>query len=207
MTNRTSGTRRSLNDEVLENLSEIEKRRRGYAFGGPEIAWCDPGSSPGIHLPVDPNDPNSTVERFTGCRKYRDCDLIPDSARWHRWEDLSQQDREALNSAHCYRASRPSGAWDSLALQSRATGGADAIWIGNPFGVRNEALGQRSRELPLADANATHHRDLDPCPIGGCITFQRSNASTPPGAKMATRLIRGVTSSRARSTFATPVQK
>jgi hypothetical protein len=72
--------------QVAGHVLEIHRRRVGYAFGGPDPAWCNATEAQGMELPEDPNarlgDQNTPHRSFTGCLKYAECDLIPDSVRW-----------------------------------------------------------------------------------------------------------------------------
>ncbi len=170
---------------------EILRRRLGYAFGGPDRDWCDPADArqerKGMGLPVSPDatlgDKDTANQRFTGCLKYANCDLIDESVRWRPWIELSEQEQETLKSVHCYRATKRrwdwnaekwdqdkrSWDWDQEALESRrnAPGGA---WIANPFGVRTDKLGDLAKQVREHKADICEHRDLSPCPIGGCVT-------------------------------------
>src|ERR1041384_4513760 len=100
--------------DIAEHLVEIQKRRLGYAFGGPEKVWCDASvhaGHKGITLPTNPADNNSETKSFTGCVKYATCELIPDAYRWTKWEDLTEAQQQELLNLRCYRATR--GRWNA----------------------------------------------------------------------------------------------
>lgn len=161
---------RAQNDE---HVLEIQRRQFGYAFGGPEESWCAPGAnSPRVELPIIRDDQSNSgkTDRFTGCLKYRTCHLVPEEIKWRRWEDLQESEREQLRSIGCYRASRPRSDWDSLALVSRRARPDDARWIGNPFGIRTPLLKEIIDEIRSRNGDVREHRDLWPCPLGGCVT-------------------------------------
>jgi hypothetical protein len=154
-------------DEVDIHIKELQRRRLGYAFGGPDPAWCSPAGKGAILLPAPSGrrGRKDNLSRYTGCLKYATCDLIPDRARWRRWEELTAADQEFLRSIHCYRASTTD--WDIGALESRQNR-PDGKWIANPFGLRTTKLDDRVEEGSKKEH--TSHRDLSPCPVGGCIT-------------------------------------
>src|SRR5258706_8957643 len=99
-------------EEVAQHLGEVRRRQFGYAFGGPDQSWCyaRPEQAAGIALKVNPKDPGSAESTFTGCFKYATCELIPADAKWKPWEHLTEDQRMALRSVRCYRAT--SDGWD-----------------------------------------------------------------------------------------------
>lgn len=154
------------------HLLEIQKRQFGYAFGGPERSWCDAGPGlTGIDLPVTSAEGGSAAKAaFTGCLKYSTCPLVPDEVKWRPWDQLREADRENLRTIGCYRASRPGWDWDPTALASRRERPSEARWIGNPFGVRTPTLKEISDQIQSCAGDIREHRDLWPCPLGGCVT-------------------------------------
>jgi hypothetical protein len=182
-------------DPIASHIERLFKRRQGYSFRGPDAGWCLPPdpAPPGdvgegrsltrMLLPVDPSAPEGREVGFSGCRKYATCELIPDDARWVSWERLTARQREKLKDAKCYRATRQRwnpdtktleesswSGWDVNALPSRQGRGPNANWIGNPFGVRTTGLGSIARKAREKGLDAGLHRDLSPCPVGGCVT-------------------------------------
>lgn len=162
------------------HLNELRRRVLGYAFGSPPPEWCEPAQGDGMPLPINPSSPELEFGRFKGCHKYSTCSLIPESARWTPWSELTEDQRQQLREVRCYRASRASS-WDPEATPSRRSLGPQGRWVGNPFGLRTPELIARAQETssgPEPDRNALH-RDLQPCPVGGCVTpeMQRDFAS------------------------------
>lgn len=153
------------------HLDELRRRVLGYTFGGPHAEWCEPTLGGGMPLPTDPRSPQSEIAVFRGCQKYATCDLIPESSRWTPWPELTEDQRQQLRTLRCYRASATT-AWDAQATPSRFQRGPDGRWVGNPFGLRTPELVASVRETtdrPGPDGTP-HHRDLQPCPVGGCVT-------------------------------------
>src|SRR5581483_6944300 len=120
---------------------------------------------------------------YTGCRKYAECDLIPDSVRWRAWDELTDEEKDTLRNTNCYRATRvvwdpvnktgiesKRSSWDPQALPSRRSNLLDAHWVGNPFGVRTPILGKIAQDARETGVDLSAHRDLSPCPVGGCVT-------------------------------------
>ena len=85
--------------EVARHVGQLRKRNVPNAFGGPDPSWCDASSHLGIELPVNPNDKYGPLLKFTGCLKYATCDLIPDDARWKKWEEIEEAKQKELT--HC----------------------------------------------------------------------------------------------------------
>lgn len=89
---------------------------------------------------------------------------------------MSQKEQEELRQLRCYRATRQEWAWDTKALASRQAAGNQDRWIANPFGVRTKQLGKRAKQLADEASRVgkvfdpREHRDLSPCPVGGCVT-------------------------------------
>ncbi len=168
------------------HLIQIQRRQLGYAFGGPDPSWCSGSKREGILLPVNPSETgsnNAQQQKFTGCFKYSECDLIDDEVRWRAWEDLTETQRESLKRLGCYRAtskwwnphtttldSQRRAGWDPQVIESRRkTKGGAGHWIGNPFGVRTHDLGILANKIRASGGEISEHRDLSPCPAGGCV--------------------------------------
>lgn len=168
--------------DIARHVGQIQKRRLGYNFGGPEKSWCDASLQKGITFFDNPANKNGKSKKFTGCNKYATCNIIPDELRWKEWEKMSDEEKNKLEELRCYRATRgrwdskkkkitssDSSGWDIEALPSRKEADESNEWIGNPFGVRTQELGKIAQEVTIkSEANA--HRDLAPCSIGGCVT-------------------------------------
>jgi len=154
--------------EGSNHLVQIQKRQFGYAFGGPEPSWCNSNrpKKDGMRLSaIAGASPNQApVGRFTGCRKYEQCELVHPDVKWEPWESLTKLDQQELLRIRCYRATR--GGWDKGAFEARRKA-EHGRWIGNPFGIRNSTLGSLADEL---GERLNEHRDLSPCPVGGCVT-------------------------------------
>ena len=164
-------------------LVEFHKRSLGYAYGGPADDWCNPGPANGMNLLVDKNDLKSKSLLFKGCGKYSTCKLITNEIRWKPWNDLNEQEKEELKKTKCYRATKShwnseqekivesiEASWDSTALPSRQKQSQDSRWIGNPFGIRTKHLGNIILKARERGEDVTSHRDVAPCPAGGCVT-------------------------------------
>jgi hypothetical protein len=123
-----------------------------------------------MFLPAVPGsmDSNKTETSFTGCKKYAECQLVPGNLKWKPWSLLTKAQQNQLSKIGCYRATRPGWDWDLNAFPARTNAKDGGRWIGNPFGVRNAHLGGISKNL--ATKEVSQHRDLSPCPIGGCVT-------------------------------------
>ena len=138
--------RAELLSNVLRHVTEIHSRQFGYAFGGPDPAWCEPKVAESMQLSENQDLPGPKG-LFKGCLKYCSCSLLPDSIRWTPWNALSKDERELLKKIRCYRATRKCWDWDPKGLKSRISAGEGSRWIGNPFGVRVEPLGEIARNL------------------------------------------------------------
>src|SRR2546423_6540130 len=89
------------------HLVQIHRRQLGYAFGGPDLKWCQPAPGAGMNLPINPDGEigdGSKHQVFTGCLKYSTCNLIDDEVRWRPWEELTSEQQESLKKVRCYRA-------------------------------------------------------------------------------------------------------
>lgn len=176
---RPDGGRSSARQTPAESVDLESLRRRvlGTTFGGPDPAWCAPTNDPpGIRF-AGTKSPEVSASRYTGCLKYATCNLIPDSARWKRWDEMSPTERESLVSVRCYRATGAEARWDVGALESRTTGGAAGQWIGNPFGLRTAKTVAAAALLTDGTAlGVRRHRDTNPCPAGGCMTPEMEQA-------------------------------
>lgn len=189
------------------HLVQISRRQLGYAFGGPDPKWCQPIPGAGMSLPVDPNKDagdESEHQTFTGCFKYSTCSLISDEVRWKPWEKLTTEQQESLKKVRCYRATskwwdpetkqletRKRAGWDPNMVKSRRAGNGESEWIGNPFGIRTPEIGEIAREMQQGGFDTAEHRDLSPCPIGGCVTPEmerdyRWDSNYPEGIDWAT---------------------
>ena len=169
--------------DIAHHVTQIQKRRLGYNFGGPELSWCKATTEKGIALAENPDDTASEVKTYTGCLKYSTCNIIPEELRWVKWEDLSERQQGNLKELRCYRATRGrwqptqkeiipsdnSSGWDVNALPSRQEADKNNQWIGNPFGVRTQELGKIAQEVKVKSESEIH-RDLAPCSVGGCVT-------------------------------------
>lgn len=147
--------------DVNSLLLELQKRKQGYLFGGPLINWCAPDSNQ-LHFKSIEID----GKKYTGCKKYENCNFIGEDIKWKSWIDLSSKEQEILRDCHCYRASfadmdeYPRTLWDNNYLEQRRLVGYE--WIGNPFGIRHtNSIRFLKQKL---------HRDLKPCQTGGCVT-------------------------------------
>lgn len=172
--------------EINTHLVEIQRRQLGYAFGGPAPHWCQAERDEGVRLPLNPDDEvdgGSEHRTFTGCLKYSKCNLIDDAVRWVPWEKLTRDQQESLKKVRCYRATskwwnpeakrldpRRRAGWDPNALESRRSEEKHNQWIGNPFGIRTPESGSLANEMQERGYDPGEHRDLSPCPVGGCVT-------------------------------------
>ena len=140
--------------EILTHQTELRRRALGYTFKGPQEIWCDPQDATGVILPLL----DASTGRFTGCAKYASCSLIPDSARWKRWSEMTADEQRLLQEARCYRATRRLVEGATAPVRAQAEGMSP-----DPFGIRS----------PRARGSTG-----PPCPVGGCITPEEQYCAT-----------------------------
>lgn len=142
---------------IKDILNELQKRRQGYLFGGPKVEWCLPHNHKEKFIEID-------GKYFTGCVKYASCDIVEETIKWTKWEDLTIDQKTKLADCRCYRASKYNKVnerdilWDQKYIGERQ----DNPWIGNPFGIKKSDF--QYNDIPKP------HRDVNPCKTGGCIT-------------------------------------
>ena len=175
--------------KLKEILFELHTRQQGYFFGGPQDNWCNPLI-----------ETEKASKQIGGCKKYHQCNLIKDSVKYKSFQELTKSEISELVSIGCYRATNAylsnqnssslildntTFHWDKNAISARNQN--NGIWYSNPFGIRNTRIGNvivENHELLM------HHRDINPCPIGGCVTPEMqqtiiiSNSENKSWAKM-----------------------
>ena len=143
-----NGTHRSIESEALQHQVELRKRSLGNSFHGPLQEWCRSDNSKSVKLLVNPSNNSDGYSSYSGCVKYANCPLIPESARWKSWNDISNTDKAILGKVHCDRA------YQSNHTQHISEKNENQFRY-NPFNIRSQFTESKS------------------CSHGGCITPEK----------------------------------